>query len=140
MTIFPRISDKENTTYMVLKKRADCYYESEFYFSNGQRINPKEAGEYMSIKRGIDNFNPIKVAIEITSYFGKLYIDKLRREYPHIEFIPIEVTEVSRKKMITKLITYFEDRKIFFPDLFNIFTSFFESEKGISPLLMKDVF
>lgn len=133
MTIFPRISDKENTTYMVFKKRDNCYYSSECYFSHQERVYRGKDEEYISIKRGIYDFNPIKIAIEITSCFGKFYIDSLSKKYPHIEFVPIEVTEVSRKKMIRKLITYFEDRKIFFPDRVDMFNLFFENENGYIP-------
>lgn len=126
MTIVPRQTDKENTSFTIFKQKKDCFHCSKFYYAHRERDD-----EYSVIKENVEEFKPVKIVIETTSYSGKFYINKLRKEYPHIEVISIEITEVSRKEMITKLKTYFENKKIFL--YFQEYLSLFENEKGYIP-------
>lgn len=136
MTIYPRKSELHNTVYMIFKGTENWYYGSTHYYESKCCILHKTIEEELSeISRTIKKFNPVKIAIPKTAEY---YFQRLEQEYPSIKFIPIEITEISKQKMMKKLISFFEDEKILLCDLLDAFLSFFETENGYIPSLYEN--
>ena len=111
MGIDTSLLGNDYTVVTVLKENGDRYELVKLYRER------KKTHEYNLYRIGelVEQFQPIKVAIEVNSS-GQIYYEKLSNEHLNVDFEAIKTTGSSKPKMINRLSLSLEKGLITYPN------------------------